>query len=228
MNASILLVEDDPTLGFMLKEYLELKGFELHWAENGRKGLRLFDKRRFDLCLLDVMMPEMDGFTLAKRLRKLNSEQPIIFLTAKSMKIDKLKGFDIGADDYIVKPVDEEELIARIRAVLRRTIDEDTELTTALYKIGDYEFDVANQKLTYAEHERYLTEMEAHLLRLFCEKKGQLLARQEVLQTLWGKNDYFSRRSMDVFISRLRKYLAEDERIQITNVHGSGFILQDE
>jgi len=227
MEASILLVEDDQTLGYILKEYLELKGFGVHWAEDGRKGLRLFDKQRFDLCLLDVMMPEMDGFTLAKRLKKLNTEQPIIFLTAKSMKIDKLKGFDLGADDYIVKPIDEEELVARVRAVLRRTGAYEAAPEVESYEIGAYQFDVVNQKLVHAGQERYLTEMEAKLLRLFCENKGQLLPRQEVLQSLWGKNDYFTRRSMDVFISRLRKYFAEDEQVQITNVHGSGFILSD-
>lgn len=225
MEAKILLVEDDDTLGYILKEYLEMKGFAVQWAQQGKLGLRLFQNNKFDLGLLDVMMPEMDGFTLAEELKKLNSSFPIIFLTAKSLKIDKLKGFNLGADDYIIKPIDEEELVARIKAVLRRSTVVLPEEKS--YQLGKYLFDTVNQKLTIGSKDHYLTEMEARLLQLLCESKGKLLSRQEVLQTIWGKSDYFTRRSMDVFISRLRKYLADDENVQITNVHGSGFILTD-
>ncbi|MEL6923997.1 MAG: response regulator transcription factor [Bacteroidota bacterium] len=223
--AKILLAEDDDTLGYVLKSYLELKGFEVTWAKDGAEGLAAFAKSKFDLGLLDVMMPQMDGFTLAEKLKLQQDQLPIIFLTARALKVDKLKGFNLGADDYIVKPIDEEELVARINAVLRRTQRGTQEAT--LFSIGAYTFDVKNQKLSLGDNDQYLTERETQILHLLCQHKGNLLSRKLVLQTLWGKSDYFNRRSMDVFISKLRKYLSQDERIQITNVHGSGFILSD-
>lgn len=221
----LLLVEDNDTLGYVLKEYLEMKGYQLTLAKDGRKGLRSFKKEAFDLCILDVMMPDMDGFTLAEELRHLDPRVPLIFLTAKSLKVDKLKGFNLGADDYIVKPVEEEELVARIKAVLRRSVKAADQ--PIKYQIGDYQFDYSNQKLIYKGTEQLLTEREAQLLRLLCQYKGRLLARRHVLKNIWNNNDYFTRRSMDVFISRLRKYLGKDEKIKITNVYGSGFILTD-
>lgn len=224
--ARILLVEDNQTLGYILKEYLEMKSLAVVLARDGKEGLQLFKQQHFDMCILDVMMPNMDGFTLARELRAIDPSIPFIFLTAKALKVDKLKGFNLGADDYIVKPVDEEELLARIRVVLRRK--QDAPPQGLQYNIGDYTFDFNNQKLVHGEKEQILTEREAQLLRLLCENKGQLLARRQVLNNLWNNNDYFTRRSMDVFISRLRKYLAEDPRIRITNVYGSGFILSDE
>jgi len=220
------LVEDNDTLGYILKEYLEMKGYQLSLAKDGRKGLIAFKKEAFDLCILDVMMPEMDGFTLAEELRHLDPRVPLIFLTAKSLKVDKLKGFNLGADDYIVKPVDEEELVARIKAVLRRAANSADQ--PIQYQIGDYQFDYSNQKLMYSGEAQMLTEREAQLLRLLCQHKGRLLARRHVLKDIWNNNDYFTRRSMDVFISRLRKYLGQDPNIKITNVYGSGFILTDE
>ncbi|MCP3931707.1 MAG: response regulator transcription factor [Bacteroidetes bacterium] len=224
MKPKILLVEDDNTLGYILKEYLEMKDFIIHWTVNARSGLKLFREQSFDLCILDVMMPEMNGFELTQRIRILNDEIPIIFLTARSLKVDKLKGFGLGADDYIVKPVDEEELVARIQAVLRRT--KKRKKAHQEYEIGRFIFEEKNQRLFLDGKEfKTLTEREARLLKLLCENQGNLLQRKDVLQSLWGKNDYFSRRSMDVFISRLRNYFSEDARIQITNVHGSGFIL---
>ncbi len=224
MKPKILLVEDDNTLGYILKEYLEMKDFIIHWTVNARSGLKLFREQSFDLCILDVMMPEMNGFELTQRIRILNDEIPIIFLTARSLKVDKLKGFGLGADDYIVKPVDEEELVARIQAVLRRT--KKRKKAHQEYEIGRFTFEEKNQRLFLDGKEfKTLTEREARLLKLLCENQGNLLQRKDVLQSLWGKNDYFSRRSMDVFISRLRNYFSEDARIQITNVHGSGFIL---
>ena len=226
MNEKILLVEDNETLGYILKEYLEMKGFEVNLAMNGAKGLKLFQKSPFDLCILDVMMPEMDGFELAKEIKTTSMEMPIIFLTAKALKVDVLKGFNIGADDYIVKPVDEEELVARIRAVLRRS-NGVKEIEHINYEVGIYQFDFSNQKLFLEDDVKMLTEKEAKLLKLLCEYKGRLLPRQKVLKSLWNNNDYFTRRSMDVFISRLRKYLSKDENIQIKNVYGSGFIMTD-
>lgn len=220
------MVEDNDTLGYILKEYLEMKGYQLSLAKDGRKGLMAFKKEAFDLCILDVMMPEMDGFTLAEELRHLDPRVPLIFLTAKSLKVDKLKGFNLGADDYIVKPVDEEELVARIKAVLRRAVNSADQ--PIQYQIGDYQFDYSNQKLMYSGEAQMLTEREAQLLRLLCQHKGRLLARRHVLKDIWNNNDYFTRRSMDVFISRLRKYLGQDPNIKITNVYGSGFILTDE
>lgn len=223
----LLLVEDNETLGYILKEYLEMKNLQVTLERDGKAGLKAFKKHAYDLCILDVMMPEMDGFTLAAELRAIEPGIPIIFLTAKALKVDKLKGFNIGADDYIVKPVDEEELLARIKAILRRTKNGSDHPKTLSYEIGDYQFDFSNQKLIRAGKEQILTEREAQLLRLLCENKGKLLSRRQVLNTLWNNNDYFTRRSMDVFISRLRKYLSEDSNIKINNVYGSGFILTD-
>ena len=219
----ILLAEDHATLGYALKEYLELKGFAVSWAQEGGKALAHFERYPVDLCILDVMMPGQDGFELATALKQRNPRLPIIFLTARSLKADVLKGFGLGADDYIVKPVDEEELVARIQAVLRRAAPESAASDT--YAIGRYIFDFANQKLSLEGRERILTEREARLLHLLCTCQGRLLPRQEVLKNLWSQNDYFTRRSMDVFVSRLRKYLADDPNIEIQNVYGSGFIL---
>lgn len=224
-NPKLLLVEDDSTLGYMLKEYLEMKSFSVTWAKNGLEGLEKFREEQVDLCIVDVMMPEMDGFTMAGRIRQQGSDVPLLFLTAKSMKVDVLKGFSLGADDYIIKPVEEEELVARIHAILRRK--EHPDALQEIFEVGNYAFDSKNQKLTFGGEDKYLTEREAQLLRLLCLNKGNLLSRQYVLKNIWGKSDYFNRRSMDVFISKLRKYLSKDERIQITNVHGSGFILSD-
>lgn len=221
----ILLVEDDKTLGYVLQAYLEMKEFQVSLAADGKQGLTLFKKHPFDLCILDVMMPEMDGFTLGAEIHRLEPGMPLLFLTARSLKVDKLRGFHLGADDYLVKPVDEEELTARIHAVLRRS--RHSALTEAEYlAIGAYHFDVRNQKLIFGGEEQLLTEREAQLLRLLCEHRGRLLPRQLVLKMLWNQSDYFTRRSMDVFISRLRKYLSGDAAIHIENVYGSGFILR--
>ena len=229
IQPKILLVEDDDALGPMLAEYLSMKGFNVDHAVNGREGLKKFKDNNYDLCILDVMMPEMDGFSLAKKVKNQDVNVPIIFLTARSLKIDVLKGFNLGADDYIKKPVDEEELVARIQAVLHRS-QKPPVLTDDVYEVGTFTFDLANQRLTNKvdDQTRYLTEMEAHLLKLLCEYKENLLPREYVLKTIWGKSDYFTRRSMDVFISKLRKYLSGDDSISITNVHGSGFILSDQ
>ena len=228
MKASILLVEDDQSLGFLLKEYLETQDFQVNWATNGAEGLRQFNDQEYDLCLLDVMMPAIDGFTLAELIRGRNAQMPLVFLTAKSMTADVLKGFKIGADDYIKKPVNEEELVARLNAVLKRAKAAAPPKKDVQYAVGNYQFDAQNFRLDLNGEVRQLTEREADVLRLLVAKKGELVSRDYVLETLWGKSDYFNRKSMDVFISRLRKYLAGDERIKIQNVHGSGFVLSDE
>ncbi len=224
MQSNILLVEDNDTLGYMLKEYLEMKGLAVHWVTDGQQGFQAFEMYPFDLCVLDVMMPVMDGYTLAKKIKNINAAIPIIFLTAKSLKIDVLKAFSLGADDYIKKPVDEEELLVRIQAVLNRVRREQPAQAAAI-RLGKYTFDYGNQQLKYEGAVQVLTKREADILRLLCGNMGNLTSRTQMLKSLWGKSDYFNRKSMDVFISRLRKYLAKDERVQIENVHGSGFIL---
>jgi len=229
MNAAkILLVEDNQTLGYALKTYLEMHRFSVTLEIDGLKGKQAFLDDTFHLCILDVMMPEMDGFTLAEEIRRMNSDVPLVFLTARGMKIDKLQGFQKGADDYLVKPVDEEELIARIRAILRRVSHgSGAHGTKSKYIIGTLQFDMERRRL-YSETESHLlTEKEAALLGMLCEKKNQLLNRREALLRLWGKADYFNRRSMDVHMAKLRKYLALDSEITLTNVHGKGYILED-
>lgn len=225
MKTKILLVEDDETLGFLLKSFLEMREMEVILAPNGAEGLREFNSNDFDCCILDIMMPAIDGFTLAELIRNRDKEIPIIFLTAKSMKEDVVKGFKIGADDYIKKPINEEVLVARIRAVLKRVDKSEAAEQQEFYQIGRYEFNSHEHVLKIEDSERKLTERESELLKLLCESKGDLLSRQYVLTHLWGKNDYFARKSMDVFISRLRKYLSSDKRIKIINVHSSGFVL---
>lgn len=221
----ILLVEDDQNLGYILKEYLQMHDFNVTWSVDGEQGLRMFEKNQYDLCILDIMMPKKDGFTLANEIKNNDPDIPLIFLTAKSLKIDKLKGFKAGCDDYIVKPVDEEELIARISALLRRSQPSTQKFETS-YTIGNYIFDSKNQKLKYGNEEYSLTEKESKILQMLSLNIGQLVERTKILNELWGENDYFNRRSMDVFISKLRKYLNQDANVKIANVHGKGFILE--
>lgn len=230
MLYKILLVEDDDTLGFLLGEFLRSRDFEVTWAKDGVDGLRQFNASQFDLCLLDVMMPALDGFTVAELLRQRRQDLPIIFLTAKSLHTDVVRGFKAGADDYIKKPVEEEELVVRIKAVLKRTAPgqdgpNDSESRT-VFQIGDYIFESEKCQLRHGGQVTNLTEMEARLLKMLSEKSGQLVQREWVLEKIWGRNDFLARKSMDVFISRLRKYLVQDPRISITNLHGSGFVLE--
>lgn len=223
--ARILLIEDHETLGFALQAYLEMKGFEVLWAKDGEAGLKTYEKRPVDLCVIDVGLPGRDGFSLAREIRRQAPHQPLVFLTARALKADRLRGFDLGADDYLIKPVDEEELVARIKAILRRAQPE--RVAPLQLHIGQYLFDPQNQELSFPDTPpRRLTDREAHLLLLLCQQKGQLLSRQKVLKEVWAHSDYFTRRSMDVFISRLRKYLSADPSIEIQNVYGSGFILK--
>ena len=206
---NILLVEDDPSLGYILKEYLEMHHFHIELVKDGDAAIQAFKRLSIDVCILDVMLPKKDGFTVAYEIKQINEKMPVIFLTAKSLKIDKLKGFNLGADDYMVKPVDEEELIARINAVMRRTVPQAIEEENQ-YQIGRYIFDHTNQALILGNKKQYITVREAAMLKLLCEHRGRILDRKQALNRLWGESDYFTRRSMDVFISHLRKYLSED------------------
>lgn len=219
----ILLAEDDVNLGNLLCDYLKAKGYETVLASNGDEAFNLFAKGGFNLCLFDVMMPIKDGFTLAKEIRKINETIPIIFLTAKSMKEDTLQGFQSGADDYISKPFSMEELLARINAVLRRTMPQQKEEETHLFKIGKYHFDYQKRLLSLNGNEQKLTSKENELLKLLCINKGKMLERTYALKAIWEDDNYFNARSMDVYIAKLRKLLNEDERIEIMNVHGRGF-----
>ena len=224
----ILLAEDDETLGYLLKEYLTSQEFEIDWAQDGAAALRMFYQKEYDLSILDVMMPALDGFTVAELIRNRKAAHPIIFLTAKSMHKDVERGFKAGADDFIKKPVNEEELVARIHAVLKRSAKGagDGQQTFEVFQIGDYIFDSEKHFLQYEDEKKELTEMESNLLRLLCEHKNRLVKRTTVLDKMWGRQDFLARKSMDVFISRLRKYLAKDEKIKIVNAHGSGFVLE--
>ncbi len=222
---NVLLVEDDVSLGYILKEYLELHHFHIQLARDGEAAITAFKRFSIDVCILDIMLPKKDGFAVAAEIKALNEKMPVIFLTAKSLKIDKLKGFNLGADDYMVKPVDEEELIARIHAVMRRVAPQD-ETGGNQYLIGKYVFDFANQVLILEEKKQFITVREAAVLKLLCEHRGRILDRKQTLNRLWGESDYFTRRSMDVFISHLRKYLSEDPSVEIRNVHGKGYVLK--
>ena len=227
----ILLVEDDPNLSLVLQDYLEMLDYEITRAKDGEEGLKMFKRRAFELCIFDVMMPKKDGFTLAEEVRLLDQKIPIIFLTAKSLKEDKIKGFQIGCDDYITKPFSTEELSLRIKAILKRSMvspEGEPEEIANIFEIGSFTFDYDNMLLKSEKGEQNLTRKEAGLLRLLCIHKNKLLAREVALKTIWGENDYFIGRSMDVFIAKLRKYLKDDPKIQITNVHGTGFKLEVE
>jgi DNA-binding response OmpR family regulator len=225
-KSKILLVEDDHNLGSTLQEYLEAKGYEVKLARDGKEGFDVFCKHTFDLCLLDVMMPVKDGITLAKEIRLNNKQVPIIFLTAKSMKEDTIEGFNAGADDYITKPFSMEELMLRVQAVLRRTNKQISSSTDAHnFSIGAYNFDSERQVLVHAGETQKLTTKESGLLRLLCIHQNDILDRNFALKSIWGDDNYFNGRSMDVYIAKLRKYLKDDQKVEIVNVHGKGFKL---
>jgi len=222
----ILLVEDDLSMGFLLTEFLEGEGFEVKLCRDGDSGLSAFRRCSFDLCILDVMMPKMDGFTLAKRLRLEVPTLPFLFLTARSLKDDKLRGFDLGADDYVTKPFDEDELLRRIKAVLRRHREpQPAESPAESFALGDYLFHYTRQELCWKDETWRMTEKENEVLRLLCLHRNQILRRDDAVEKIYGKRDYFLGRSFDVFISKLRKLLQNDPRISIENVFRVGFIL---
>jgi len=223
----ILLVEDDINMGFLLAEYLEDNHFDVKLCKDGEAGLTAWQNSPFDFCIFDVMLPLMDGFTLAKRVRTLNKEIPIILLTAKSMKEDKIHGFNLGIDDYITKPFDEEELLCRIHAILNRTLQNGHTNGSTRFSIGKYQFDYENQLLCLDSHSNRLTKKENEILRILCLAKNKIAKRDEILISIWGKNDYFTGRSLDVFITKLRKYLKDDGAIKIEGIPTVGYILSD-
>lgn len=220
----ILLAEDDENLGSLLQEYLQAKNYEADWVTNGEKAFRYFEQFHYDLCLLDVMMPIKDGFTLASEIRVMNRDIPIVFLTAKSMKEDVLEGFSLGADDYLTKPFSMEELLFRIEAILRRTKGARSGETN-VWKMGSFTFDANKQLLTGTGTEQKLTTKESELLILLCNNINQVLERNFTLKAIWIDDNYFNARSMDVYITKLRKYLKADPHVQIINVHGKGYKL---
>lgn len=221
----ILLVEDDPSLGFVVKDNLSLKGYDVTLCKDGVEGEQEFFKKQFNVCVLDVMLPRKDGFALARSIREKNSNVPIIFLTAKSMVEDKLEGFGTGADDYITKPFSLEELYCRIEVFLKRSSNAGQGMNGSL-SIGSYEFDTANFTLRHKDEERVLTSREAEILKQLYMHRDRVLKREEILLAVWGNDDYFLGRSLDVFISKIRKYLKDDPNVQITNFHGVGFKLE--
>lgn len=224
MKPKILLVEDDPSLGFVIKDNLLMKGYEATLCMDGESGEKVFSENHFDLCILDVMMPKKDGFSLAKSIRATNLQVPILFITAKSMLEDKINGFQVGGDDYIVKPFSMEELCLRIEVFLRRSkTDSSTEQS---FTLGEFTFDCHNYTLHHHTGLKTLTQKEAEVLKLLCQFKERVLKREEILKNVWGNDDYFMGRSMDVFISKLRKHLKEDPTVQIVNYHGVGFKLE--
>lgn len=224
--ATILLVEDDPGLGFVIQDTLRERGYTVHLCRDGREGLKKFSGREYDLCLLDVMMPKKDGYELARDIRRVNDNVPIIFITAKGMTADKVEGFKSGADDYITKPFSNEEFLLRIEAVLRRTRATGSTPSQNIFEIGDYRFDAENFLLENGDQRRTLTKKEAGILKLLCERMNKVTERELITTAVWGDSSYFTGRSLDVFITKLRKYLGDDARVSIANVHGVGFKLE--
>lgn len=222
---NVLLAEDDRNLGSILKSYLEAKGFRTTLCDNGKVALEAFKKSEYNFCIFDVMMPVMDGFTLAKEVRKLDKKVPLLFLTAKTMQEDKLEGFELGADDYITKPFSMEELLLRLKAILRRSNMEDNKHVNHVYKFGKYTFDYDHQLLSMGKKQEKLTSKEAELLKLLCDHLNEVLDRTVALNKIWYDDSYFNARSMDVYITKLRKFLKGDPNVELINVHGVGFKL---
>lgn len=223
----ILLAEDDPNLGELIKDYLELKGkFEVDLCEDGVDAIEAFKKSEYDLCILDVMMPKKDGFSVGKEIRRIDKTIPIIYATAKGMMEDKTQAFELGGDDYITKPFRIEELLLRINALLKRSTKDKKAEAVTKFDLGDFSFDSLSQTLTYKEEDsQKLSTKESELLRLLCLNKNEVLTREEALVKIWHDDNYFTGRSMDVFLSKLRKYLRKDSNIEIVNVHGKGYKL---
>lgn len=222
--AKILYVEDDPNLGFVTKDNLELEGYQIDHFKDGKEAYKSFCKEKYDLCLLDVMLPELDGFSLAEKIRKQNLQIPIIFLTAKTMQEDRIAGLKIGGDDYVTKPFSIEELSLRIKVFLKRKEVQKTITESGKsWSVGKYTFNFDELTLKSETKTEQLTHREAEVLKFLCERKSQIIKREEILTAIWGRDDYFLGRSLDVFITRLRKMLNEDTTIKIENVHGVGF-----
>lgn len=221
----ILLCEDDQNLGLVLKNYLELNDYDVTLERDGRLGLAAFQREKFELCLLDVMMPNMDGFKLAEEIRDINPDIPLFFLSAKTMKEDIIQGYKLGADDYITKPFDSEVLMLKIKAILKRNDDLNKDAANVEFDLGSYHFNPKLRELTIAGKTQTLSPKENELLKMLAEYKNDLLPRENALKRIWGSDTYFNGRSMDVYIAKLRKYLKEDPQIEIVNIHGNGFRL---
>lgn len=224
-KTTILLVEDDLNLGLLIMDLLEDEGYQVKLCKDGESALNSFQKDTYSLCLLDVMLPKIDGFTIANEIREKDKKIPIIFITAKSLKEDKLKAYSLGADDFIVKPFDEEELIWKIKAILKR-IPETQKVVVEPIHIGKFTFDFENQNLILANKSKRITVKESELLLYLVRKQNKILKREEILTDVWGENDYFLGRSLDVFITKLRKYLKDDPSIKIENVFNVGFVFK--
>lgn len=221
----IFLVEDDLSFGAVLKSYLEINDYEVTWVDDGKHAVDRFRSGNYQICILDVMLPNVDGFTVGTEIRKINNDVPMVFLTAKSLKEDILKGYNLGADDYITKPFDTEVLLAKIQAIIKRqsvqAVHEEN-----IFQIGSYEFNSKLRSIIRDGEKQKLSPKEAELLKLLCQNKNELLSRDTALNKIWGEDGYFTARSMDVFITKLRKYLKDDPGIEIKNIHGSGFLLE--
>jgi DNA-binding response OmpR family regulator len=226
-KTKILLVEDDTSLGFLLVDFLETNQFDVKLYRDGISGLNAFNQNQYDFCILDVMLPGLDGFSLAEKIRETNKTVPIIFLTARTLKVDKIKGFHLGVDDYVTKPFDEDELLCRINAIMNRTLRSEEAILDENYQIGSYHFDCRNHLLSRENDERRLTQKESEVLKVLARWKNQVVKRDDLLIAVWGNNDYFNGRSMDVFITKLRKYLQADPLVAIENIPKIGFMLRD-
>jgi DNA-binding response OmpR family regulator len=225
-NRNIFLVEDDENFGSVLKSYLEMNDFNVSWTKDGAKAIHNFVLQKYDICILDIMLPNLDGFSIAKKIKELNPEIPTIFLTAKTLKEDILEGFKIGADDYITKPFDSEVLLYKIKAIIKRS--QTTEKENTSFTIGKYIFDSELRILSFNDDSVKLSPKESELLKMLCIHENKILEREKALSKIWGEDGYFTTRSMDVYITKLRKYLRNDSSIEIENIHGSGFILKIE
>jgi two-component system, OmpR family, response regulator len=226
---NVFLVEDDPNFGGVLKAYLEMNNYEVYLVDDGKHALTAFRKGIYSICILDVMLPNVDGFSLAKKIKETEPEIPLIFLTAKSLKSDQITGYQLGADDYITKPFDSEVLLYKIKAVLKRDkFDYLADNHGNIFEIGQYSFDYHLRQIMLGEHVEKLSPKEAELLKLLCLAENKVLPRNHALKAIWGDDNYFTTRSMDVYITKLRKYLKKDSRIEIENIHGSGFRLRIE
>ena len=225
LKPRIFLVEDDLSFGAVLKSYLEINDFEVDWVDDGQYALAQFKKATYEVCILDVMLPNVDGFTIAGEIRKINTTIPVLFLTAKNMRDDVLKGYRIGADDYITKPFDTEVLIFKLKAILKRQTGSSAK-ETEYYQIGKYEFDYKLRTVELDGNKQKLSPKEAELLKMLCENLNELLPRETALKKIWGDDGYFTARSMDVYLTKLRKLFTGDPLVEIRNIHGSGFMLE--
>lgn len=219
----ILIVEDNPVEAQMVKDTLTEKGYDVYTAIDGEQGMEHFTNHPIDLVILDVVLPTEDGYEIAKKIRGIDQDIPIIFLTSKNMKDDQISGFNAGGDDYVAKPFDNELLLLRINAILKRSVK--NRETDCIYKIGDFQFDCKNLELESPKEKRRMTKRESDVLQMLCDNMNEIVKREELLTKIWGENDYFNGRSLDVFITKLRKYLKSDEKIKIENIHGVGFVL---